>query len=62
MTNSEYTKQMIEDGNTISLMFEHIKYQMCDKYCKYPNEWDAEKEGMELEESEICGNCPLNIL
>lgn len=62
MTSNEYIKQLIEDRNTISLLFEHIKYKMCDKYCKYPYEWDAEKEGMELCESEICANCPLNIL
>lgn len=30
---------------------------ICDKY---PDTWDAEAEGKELSESEICRNCPLN--
>ena len=62
MTNEEFIKQMIDDKNTISLMYEHIKYEMCEHYCKYPHEWDAEKEGKELYESEICANCPINVL
>lgn len=37
--------------------------EMCDKYCKYPNEWDPkEHDGQELFDSEICQNCPLNRL
>ena len=35
---------------------------ICDKYCKYPDTWDAEAEGKELSESEICQKCPLNRL
>lgn len=35
---------------------------VCVNYCKYPNIWDEEKEGVELSESEICKNCPLNNL
>lgn len=62
MTNEEFKKLMIDDGYTVSLMYDHIKYQMCDLYCKYPQIWDEEKEGKELCESEICANCPLNVL
>jgi len=31
----------------------------CDHYCRYPFEWDEEKEGCALAESDICKNCPL---
>ena len=47
---------------TITQEFEEIKEQICDKYCKYPDTWDAEKEGCELWESKICTNCPMNRL
>ena len=43
-------------------IIEEVKVEMCDKYCKYPNLWDAEKEGKELYESEFCEKCPLNRL
>ena len=39
-----------------------IAETMCNEYCKYPHIWDEEKEGIELAESEICANCPLNKL
>ena len=32
----------------------------CDNYCKYPMIWDAEKESMELMDSDICANCPMS--
>ena len=44
----------------ISQILDDIAKEMCDNYCKYPNEWDAEKEGQELCDSDICANCPLN--
>ena len=49
-------------SETIALELEHIAAQICDKYCKYPEQWDEEKEGKELYESEICKNCPLSRL
>lgn len=39
-----------------------IVEDMCTNYCKYPNQWNEEKEGCELSESEVCANCPLNKL
>ena len=42
--------------------YDAIKEVMCDQYCKYPYEWDAEVEGCELAESDVCKNCPLNRL
>lgn len=53
-------KEMENKG--IGIMLEEIASEICDKYCKYPNEWDAEQEGMELCESDICRNCPLSRL
>lgn len=46
----------------ISLELEHIAAEICNSYCKYPDQWDVEKEGKELCESAICANCPLNRL
>ena len=41
---------------------EDVAKEICECYCKYPEQWDEEKEGMELCESDICANCPLNRL
>ena len=46
----------------IDKTIEKVWGEICDKYCKYPQEWDAEKEGAELYESDICKNCPFNKL
>ena len=34
----------------------------CDHYCKYPDTWDEEKEGVPLSDSDICEKCPLGKL
>ena len=47
---------------TIPQILEEVTKEMCDHYCKWPEKWDEEKEGMELEESEHCLNCPLSKL
>ena len=47
---------------TVSLILEEIKTEMCEKYCKYPYNWDEEVMGYELCESEVCANCPLSRL
>lgn len=47
---------------TISEQIEEIKNDMCRNYCKYPDIWDEETEGIELADSEHCQNCPLNRL
>lgn len=44
---------------TIERMFERLVEVMCDKYCRFPREHDAMKDGQELWESEICTECPL---
>lgn len=52
----------MEKEKTISQQFEDITREMCEKYCKWPDLWDEEKEGVELCDSEHCKNCPLNKL
>lgn len=46
---------------SITEIIDDVRERMCNEYCKYPYEWDEEKQG-ELSESEICENCPLNQL
>lgn len=41
---------------------EEIIEEMCDDYCRYPREWDAEAEGCDLSESDVCASCPMNKL
>lgn len=37
--------------------------EMCDSYCKYPNEYNPEEnDSVELFDSDICENCPLKRL
>lgn len=48
--------------NIIDATIENVWAQMCEDYCRYPREWDEEKEGQELYTSEICANCPMNRL
>ena len=47
---------------SITEQIESVKADICNHYCKYPNEWDEKKEGIELCDSDICENCPLNRL
>ena len=51
-----------EQRRTITLQLQDIVDEMCDKYCKWPSIWNEETEGIELTESDICANCPLNRL
>lgn len=48
--------------DSITKQLEEISNEICNNYCKYPEQWDEEKEGCELCESEHCRNCPLNRL
>lgn len=48
--------------STVNEIIEDVAQEICDHYCKYPEQWDAEKEGMELMDSDICINCPLSRL
>lgn len=52
----------MEDVKTITQQIQDITEEICNKYCKYPDIWDEEKEGCELCDSDICANCPLGRL
>lgn len=52
----------LDEFMTIPRLLEMIACEFCDKYCKYPEQWDEEKEGCELCESEACAKCPINRL
>ena len=63
--------------SNLHILLTEIKEEMCDHYCKWPDQW-SEVETIEmwsgsesaetiinrmpLEESDICKNCPLNRL
>ena len=51
------------EEKSVCKIIQEVIEEMCNKYCKYPGEWDeAEHDGMELSESDVCVNCPLNRL
>lgn len=50
-----------QKGMSVTEIIDEVRERMCNEYCKYPYEWDEEKQG-ELSESEICASCPLNRL
>ena len=47
---------------SIVQQMQEIVEDMCHNYCKYPEIWDEDREGVERCESDICRNCPLNRL
>lgn len=47
---------------TVSEIIKEVIEEVCNKYCKYPDIWDEDYEGVELSDSDICQNCPLNKL
>lgn len=47
---------------SISEQLLEVCEEICEKYCKYTDTWDEEKEGVELMDSDLCRNCPLNKL
>lgn len=49
-----------DDNNRLTTQLAQIAEDFCDNYCKYPGIWDAEKEGCELSESDVCKQCPIN--
>ena len=53
---------MAENYKTVTDIIDDVKNAMCNDYCRYPKEWDEEKEGIELYLSDICENCPINKL
>ena len=45
---------------TATEIIEEAKADICNNYCKYPEQWNEEETGVELCDSEVCANCPLN--
>lgn len=61
---NELLKLMSEKDITCALIFERIKEEMCDNYCKYPQEYKADEDDANWDRllEEKCTNCPLNHL
>ena len=47
---------------TIPAILQSVTEEMCSNYCKYPEIWSSWGRGEELCESDICKNCPMNML
>lgn len=54
------SKQKEEKPKTIADQLWDIALDMCDHYCKYPEQWHGDP--VQLSETEICQNCPLHRL
>lgn len=55
-------EEVMVKAASVSEIIDDVKTQICSFYCKYPYEWDEEKEGMELHDSPYCRSCPLGRL
>lgn len=55
-------EEVEENAASVSEIIEDVKTQICSFYCKYPYDWDEEKEGIELPDSPYCRSCPLGRL
>lgn len=48
---------------SVTKVLEEVKEAMCNDYCRYPREYDPEEhDEVELYDSDICANCPMNRL
>lgn len=47
----------MEQKKTVSQVIEEVKEQMCEDYCRYPNELLNEEDLLD-----VCTVCPLNKL
>ena len=57
------SKRLVGNNPVVSSdLVEKVVGEMCARYCKWPDKWDAEFMGYELCESEICASCPMNKL
>lgn len=53
----------MDDKPNVEEIIEKVCDDICNHYCKWPVTWDPEDHGgMELAESGICDECPLNRL
>lgn len=55
-------KRMKEKLHQTGKKLEEAAENMCEHYCKWPHIWDEDKQGKTLSDSDICKNCPLNVL
>jgi hypothetical protein len=49
----------------VTEILDHVGYEICQNYCKYPEQYKDEKTGEELETKlyeEHCKNCPLGLI
>lgn len=47
----------------VTEIIEEVSDEMCNNYCKWPAMYVPEEhDGVDLYDSDICGNCPLNRL
>ena len=52
-------EKKMANNKVVSEIIEDVKAEICDNYCKYPEQW-VDKEGEMMDE--ICKNCPLGKL
>lgn len=52
----------MDQNKTVVSILQEVAEDICQNYCKYPEQWDEQAEGIELCESDHCKNCPLNRL
>ena len=52
----------MEEKPTINQIVEDVKKDICDHYCKWPEEWDAEANPNVEFVDAVCAYCPLNRL
>lgn len=50
---------MLEE-KSITEIIEEVRYQMCDRYCKFPEQYTPEEWEEVFED--ICKDCPLDRL
>lgn len=49
---------MEKEGLTIGSIGEYVAEQICNNYCKFPNQYEDEEKLF----SERCDSCPLNLI
>lgn len=49
----------MDEQKTVTQIFEEVKAEICDKYCKYPEKKDIDEYELIVK---ICANCPLGKL
>ena len=54
------------ENQSVTEILEHVKTKICDTYCKYPEQCEAEHkdydEAYNVLLEKYCEGCPLNLL